>query len=226
MIGGPCIYGYRDKKNHLRYLLLQNDQTLLCFLIYIPLSPPLRRLSHFLSFCSASEEKTRQKKMSRILLGRAGTVARNAGSRIARVFKNPNTQDSLVISSSELGAAVGKKVLDGGSKKTPPSPSPSPYLIPNPDAMVEQVGHHPRPVFTCCFPIVSRTPPTPLHTRNYSDLQPMFPEEISRGEGGDFLTWKRNGGASMIVLHHEGLAQPFFSDHSKVAVVLEGTFSF
>lgn len=130
--------------------------------------------------------------------------------------------------SLELGGAVGKKVLEGGSKKTPPPPSSLPsYLIPNPAFVVEEPPvHHPRPIFTCCFPI-SASHTTSVHTSTYSDLQPKFPEEVVfRGQGGDFLSWKRNGneiGASMIVLHQNGLAQPSFSDHSKVAIVLKGS---
>ncbi|XP_013604564.1 PREDICTED: legumin A-like [Brassica oleracea var. oleracea] len=164
-------------------------------------------------------------------LAKVGTAANAVFRTISKAYKNPNTQDTLVNASVELGTSAAKTALEGGSKKTPPSPpSPPSYMYLNTSAMVEQpqgrYPSQPRPLFPCFFPMVSsqtrRTSFVPTNT----DLEPQFPEEDFRGEGGSSFSWKMNGsdvGASKMVLLPRGFPQPVFSNGPKMAFVLQGT---
>ncbi|KAJ4879287.1 Uncharacterized protein Rs2_36341 [Raphanus sativus] len=122
----------------------------------------------------------------------------------------------MVNTSAQVIRTGLKIVLEGVSKKTPPSS----YVIPNPDAVVKQpqVCHHSRPLFPCFFPTASHTleGPTLVHT---TDLQPKFPVVVFRGEGERSMSYMAAVGATKIELigkqciyvYREKIAHPISS---------------
>lgn len=65
------------------------------------------------------------------------------------------------------------------------------------------------------------------------DLTPRLPKKLYGGDGGSYLAWspdelpmlkEGNIGAAKLALEKNGLAVPRYSDSSKVAYVLQGTF--
>ncbi|KAH0863971.1 hypothetical protein HID58_081182 [Brassica napus] len=143
---------------------------------------------------------------------------------VSRKFtRTLHTQDTFVKSSTEVVGAVLKNALGGGSKKnTPPSPqSQSPPSYVNRGALVDQSHRGPQR-FPCFFPVSSPTRFVPTTT---PDVEPKFPEVVFSGDGGRSLLWKMavsDVGASKIELLQNGFAPPFFSNGSKIAIVVSG----